>query len=117
MEKKIEPKETPRCLIPRLIFVFTRQLETTLTFVIHEFLSKETSVGVLNYAKKVISEKKLKNKLHSPKHRKLRETTEYQLTLFSKNQGRIQLVLRWSTWWSLINNKNASENFFGYLGD
>ena len=33
-KRKLEPKETPRCLIPRLLLVFTRQLEiltTTLT--------------------------------------------------------------------------------------
>ena len=43
--RKIEPKETPSCLITRLIFVFTRQLKilvTTLKFVILEFLSMET---------------------------------------------------------------------------
>ena len=29
--RKLEPKETPRCLIPRLLFVFTRQLEILAT--------------------------------------------------------------------------------------
>ena len=50
-------------------------------------------MAVLNYAKKKVICEKI-NKQHSPKHRELRETKDYQLTLFSKNQGRIQLVLR-----------------------
>ena len=57
--RKIEPKEASSCLIARLFFVFIRQLKilvTTLKFVIHEFLSMETAV--LNYATKVICEKK-----------------------------------------------------------
>ena len=29
--RKLEPKETPRCLIPRLLFVFIRQLEILAT--------------------------------------------------------------------------------------
>ena len=29
--RKIEPKETPSCLIPRLLVVFTRQLEILVT--------------------------------------------------------------------------------------
>ena len=29
--RKLEPKETPRCLIPRLLVVFTRQLEILAT--------------------------------------------------------------------------------------
>ena len=30
-ERKIEPKEIPSCLIPRLVVVFTRQLEILVT--------------------------------------------------------------------------------------
>ena len=43
-KRKLEPKEIPSCLIPRLLVVFTRQLEilvTTLTLVKPNLVSKD----------------------------------------------------------------------------
>ena len=45
-KRKIEPKEIPSRLIPRLLFVFTRQLEILVTTLLHALKSIWVRVGL-----------------------------------------------------------------------